>query len=88
MASEMPVLPEVDSSTVAPGFSRPRDSASRTIQSAARSFTEPVGLSCSSFAHSRTLGDGDNVGRPTSGVCPTESISESNLTRPRPPGES
>src|SRR3954464_14686970 len=40
---------------------------------AGRSFTDPVGLFCSSFAHSRTSGDGDSRGNPTSGVLPTES---------------
>src|SRR3954454_17748309 len=45
---------------------------------AGRSFTEPVGLFCSSFAHSRTSGDGDSRGNPTSGVLPTESTRLSN----------
>src|SRR3954454_23188620 len=45
---------------------------------AGRSFTEPVGLFCSSFAQSRTSGDGDSFGSPTSGVLPTESTRLSN----------
>ena len=40
----MPVLPAVPSTTVPPGFSTPRCSASRMIASAARSFTEPPGF--------------------------------------------
>ena len=47
------------------------------MYSAARSLTEPVGLPVSSLAHSRTSGDGDSRGRPTSGVRPTDSTSES-----------
>src|SRR5690606_3057883 len=49
-----------------------------TIRSAARSFTEPVGLWSSSFAHSRTSGEGASFGRPTRGVRPTASSRESN----------
>src|SRR4051794_2706985 len=45
---------------------------------AGRSFTEPVGLFCSSLAQSRTSGDGDSRGNPTSGVLPTESTRLSN----------
>ena len=47
------------------------------MNSAGRSLTEPVGLRSSSLAHSRTSGDGDSRGSPTSGVLPTESSSES-----------
>ena len=71
MASEMPVLPEVGSSIVQPGWSSPSASAASTIASAARSLIDPVGLRSSSFAHSRTSGDGDSDGSPTSGVSPT-----------------
>src|SRR3954471_12110242 len=78
MASEMPVLPDVGSSTVTPGRSSPSFSAAATMYRAARSFTDPVGLSVSSFAQSRTSGDGDKRGSPTSGVRPTDSSSESN----------
>src|SRR3954447_20846642 len=77
MASEMPVLPLVGSSTVTPGRSSPSFSAAATMYSAARSFTDPVGLSVSSFAQRRTSGDGDKRGSPTSGVRPTDSSSES-----------
>src|SRR3954469_25070223 len=77
MASEMPVLPEVGSSTVHPGRNAPDPSASCTIQNAGRSLIDPVGLRSSSLAQSRTSADGDSRGRPTSGVPPTESSSES-----------
>ncbi len=86
----MPVLPDVGSRIVQPGLSRPSFSASITIRNAARSLIEPVGLWSSIFAHSRTSGDGDSRGSPTSGVRPTESSSESKrmegLNRPRQPG--
>src|SRR3990170_1978929 len=77
MASEMPVLPEVGSRMVEPGRSRPSFSAAATIASPTRSLTEPVGFWSSSFAHSRTWGDGESRGSPTSGVPPTVSTSES-----------
>ena len=66
---------------VAPGLSSPSFSALATMQNAARSFTEPVGFLSSSLAHSRTSGPGDSRGRPTSGVPPTESSSESYRIR-------
>src|SRR4051812_33073817 len=68
----MPVLPDVGSRIVQPGRSRPSFSASSTIRSAGRSLIEPVGLRSSSLAHRRTSGAGDSLGRPTSGVPPTE----------------
>ena len=40
----MPVLPEVGSTMVPPGFSAPERSASSTIDSAMRSLIEPPGL--------------------------------------------
>ena len=42
--SPIPVFPAVPSTTIPFGFSRPLASASLTIQSAARSFTEPPGF--------------------------------------------
>src|SRR5215218_7717216 len=74
----MPVLPLVGSRIVAPGVSCPSFSARRIMLSAARSLIEPVGFWSSSLAHRRTSGDGERLGSPTSGVPPTESISESN----------
>ena len=47
MASAIPVLPEVASITVSPGFSRPFCSASRITPIARRSLTEPPGLKAS-----------------------------------------
>ena len=77
IAREIPVLPDVGSKIVAPGFSEPSRSAASIIESAARSFTEPVGFRSSILAHKRTFGDGDNFGNPINGVWPTESASES-----------
>src|SRR5918998_5686307 len=85
MASEMPVLPDVGSSTVQPGCSRPSASAFSIIARAGRSLMEPVGLRSSSFAHSRTCGAGESDGRPTSGVSPTACNSESYRAM-TPPG--
>ena len=47
MASAMPVLPEVGSTTVMPGLSVPRRSASSIMAMARRSFTELIGLKAS-----------------------------------------
>jgi hypothetical protein len=44
IASEMPVLPDVGSRMVWPGWIAPRLSASSIIERATRSLTEPVGL--------------------------------------------
>ena len=44
MASAMPVLPDVASTTVCPGFRAPRLSASSMIAMARRSFTDESGL--------------------------------------------
>ncbi len=51
IARPMPVLPEVGSTIVPPAFSRPRASASSTIDSAMRSLIEPPGLSRSDLIH-------------------------------------
>jgi hypothetical protein len=50
MASEMPVLPLVGSSSALPGSSSPDASAASTIVLAIRSLMEPVGFWPSSFA--------------------------------------
>src|SRR5215218_8315906 len=86
MASEMPVLPDVGSSTVQPGCSSPSASAFSIIARAGRSLMEPVGLRSSGFAHSRTCGAGESDGRPTSGVSPTACSRESYRAM-TPPGE-
>src|SRR5262245_49166800 len=54
MASPMPVLPEVPSMIVPPGFNRPRRSASSIIRTAMRSLIEFPGLNVSSFARTVT----------------------------------
>src|SRR5215213_10575578 len=61
---------------VAPGVSEPSFSAASTMEMAARSLIDPVGLWSSSLAHSRTSGVGDRFGSPTSGVPPRESTRE------------
>ena len=55
MASAMPVLPEVASTTVWPGFSFPVRSASSMIAIARRSFTEDSGLKNSHFTYMVTF---------------------------------
>ena len=65
----MPVLPDVASTIVAPGFSSPRRSASSTIASARRSFTEPPGFAASSFTYIVTFAGASRAMR-TTGVRP------------------
>src|SRR6185503_15833284 len=52
----MPVLPDVGSMIVLPGPSRPRRSASSTIDSAIRSLIEPPGLARSAFIQTSICG--------------------------------
>src|SRR5438477_1239966 len=73
MAREIPVLPLVASRMIRSGVSSPDSSAASIIRLAMRSFSEPVGLSPSSFAHRRTDGFGDIRGMPTSRVFPMAS---------------
>src|SRR3954462_415031 len=82
MARLMPVLPLVGSRTVQPGVSRPSFSACSTLKKAGRALTEPVGVRASGLAQRRIPRSpasqrGDRFGRPTSGVRPSESRSES-----------
>ena len=49
IASPIPVLPLVASTTVCPGFSVPLRSAVSMMLSASRSLTEPAGLKNSAF---------------------------------------
>ena len=70
MASEMPVLPDVGSMMVSPGFSTPRASASSSRLLAVRSLIDPVGLSHSILARMRTSGLGESPDTSTSGVLP------------------
>src|SRR5581483_6713655 len=76
IASEIPVLPLVGSSSARPGSSSPEASASRIIASAIRSLIEPVGFAPSSLAYSRTSRFGERRGSSTSGVFPIRSSSE------------
>ena len=66
----MPVLPEVASTTICPGTSAPRCSASRMMPSARRSFTEDIGLKASSLAYIVTPFGASRLMR-TTGVLPT-----------------
>src|SRR6476661_4483293 len=86
MASEIPVLPLVGSRIVLPGRSFPSFSAASIIEIAARSLMDPVGLWSSSLAHSRTSGDGDSDGNPTSGVPPSESTRDEKRAMRALPG--
>ena len=52
------MLPLVGSMIVPPGLSRPSRSAASIIGSPIRSFTEPPGLSISSFARTQRLAFG------------------------------
>src|SRR5262249_30349529 len=69
----MPVLPDVASSRIEPGCSRPVASRSSISARATRSLTEPVGLAASSFANRRTVGLGASRGISTVGVSPIDS---------------
>ncbi len=73
IASAMPVLPDDGSMMRRPGTSTPSASASRTMLSATRSFTEPPGLAPSSLARMRTSGLGLSAETSTIGVSPTRS---------------
>src|SRR5688572_17330910 len=77
----MPVFPEVASSRIESGASRPLASRSSTRARATRSFTEPVGVAASSLAKRRTAGLGERRAISTTAVPPIDSTSPSN--RPR-----
>ena len=70
IASPMPVLPLVASTTVCPGLSSPARSAASITPSARRSLTEPIGLKASSLAWSSTPSGASRFSR-TTGVRPT-----------------
>src|SRR5213594_1345856 len=73
MASPMPVLPLVGSTSVPPGFSAPPRSASSTMATAMRSLTLPPGFNDSTFAITvAPPGCGRRLRR-TMGVCPMSS---------------
>ena len=58
MARPTPVLPEVGSTIVPPGWSSPEASAASTIRSAMRSLTDPPGLKYSTLASTAGAGAG------------------------------
>ena len=74
-AMPMPVLPLVGSTMTAPGFSRPRCSASSSMAQAMRSFTLPAGLKYSTLASRFAFRPRAAAKRCscTSGVWPTSS---------------
>src|SRR5512141_631639 len=65
----MPVLPEVGSTIVPPGFSRPSRSAASTIASPIRSLIDPPGLARSDLIHTSASGPNSRLTR-TCGVLP------------------
>jgi hypothetical protein len=69
IASAMPVLPDVASTTVWPGFSSPRRSASSMIPIASRSFTDESGLNASHLTYMVTFEGARRLIR-TTGVLP------------------
>src|SRR4029453_4038524 len=76
IASAMPVLPDVGSSSARPGSSSPEASAASIIAFATRSLIEPGGFWPSSFAKSCTEGVGERRVSSTSGVDPIRSRSD------------
>src|SRR5262245_50324757 len=70
----MPVLPAVPSTMTPPGCSSPRASASRTMNNAARSFTDPPGLRNSHFPRISQPVSADALRRRTNGVLPMRSM--------------
>src|SRR5262249_13805925 len=76
IASPMPVLPLVGSTSVAPGLTMPRRSASSTMASAIRSFTLPPGFSDSILASTVAPPGFGMRFRRTRGVAPTRSNTE------------
>jgi hypothetical protein len=74
IASEMPVFPDVGSSTMRSLVRTPVRSASSIMYLAMRSLTLPLGFCPSSFAKSFTEGFGLIRGISTSGVLPMASM--------------
>ena len=70
----MPVLPLVPSMMVPPGLSKPAFSASSTMRTAMRSFTELPGLKYSTLARMVPLMPAVTLLSLTSGVWPTASM--------------
>jgi hypothetical protein len=79
MARPVPVLPDVGSTMVPPGRSRPSRSAASIIAIAARSLIEPPGLSASTLATSWGTSPAPRRESRTSGVPPMASRIESRI---------
>src|SRR6266513_2420553 len=73
IASPPPVLPDVGSTIVPPGFSFPSRSAASIIASPIRSLFEPPGFMYSSLARSVAGNPSERRDRRTIGVLPTRS---------------
>src|SRR5207237_2744768 len=73
MASPWPVFPEVGSTIVPPGFSRPARSAASIIRAPMRSLTLPPGFSISSLANTEGCTPAATLERRTRGVSPIAS---------------
>src|ERR671918_2612027 len=76
MARPWPVLPDVGSTIVPPGFSRPARSAASIIRRPMRSLTLPPGFSISSFARRVGRRPREILFRRTRGVSPIASRNE------------
>ena len=84
-ARPMPVLPAVPSTIVPPGLSAPRATASRTIQSAARSLTDWPGFRNSALPRISQPVASDGPRRRISGVFPTAAARSLWMLMGRPP---
>src|SRR5919201_1770921 len=73
MARPTPVFPEVGSTIVPPGLSRPSRSACSIIARPIRSLTEPPGFRYSSLARILAWPGGESLSSRTIGVPPTRS---------------
>ncbi|MNE88179.1 hypothetical protein D3C80_1854570 [compost metagenome] len=69
-ANPIPVLPDVPSIIVPPGFNLPSASASSIIFTAILSFTEFPGLNVSTFANTKASTPGTTLFNFTNGVFP------------------
>src|SRR5437867_8726342 len=84
MARPCPVFPDVGSTIVPPGFSRPARSAASIMGSPMRSLTLPPGFSISNLARMVGFRPRVTLCRRTSGVLPTASrkLSITGIRRP------
>src|SRR5215211_8055332 len=82
MARPTPVFPDVGSTIVPPGLSRPSRSAASTIATAGRSLTEPPGFVVSILAMRSHVSPRPTRASRTSGVSPMRSRTESATSIP------